>query len=312
PGEIKKLQSSMISKYKEDIENELKDNYLHNFDSYFSIQKINKFFREKLYKLKEDKRFWKVDDFEDLLSVQCFLQSYYPVFKKNTIKNHHWIDFNIRHGVTPTYPELISYNDLINSWNYILETSNIYTEKLSAQNKESDELRDLEYSIFSFQRFGYTTCVTFFEAYLYYIFYNLKSQNIYIDDPKIQSLYKLNRKKVTDEEILKQIIKPKYFSHKDDDLDQFNDFKKKYKKLNDIRNSIIHTSAFENESNQLATMELFFDIDINKVRKAYELIIDFTLLIESKLPEDHKILFWWNFYEEPDFKSNKKIKKIRV
>src|SRR5699024_10648105 len=203
PGEIKKLQSSMISKYKEDIENELKANYFHNFDSYFSIQKINKFFREKLYKLKEDKRFWKVDDFEDLLSVQCFLQSYYPVFKKNTIKNHHWIDFSIRHGVTPTYPELISYNDLINSWNYILETSNIYTEKLSAQNKESDELRDLEYSIFSFQRFGYTTCVTFFEAYLYYIFYNLKSQNIYIDDPKIQSLYKLNRKKVTDEEILK-------------------------------------------------------------------------------------------------------------
>lgn len=312
PNKIKEMDTNVLNKYKETIVNELRTNHFHNVDNYSSITKIIKFFRDKLFGLREDKRFWKVEDLEELLSVQGFLQMYYPIFKENTIKNHHWIDFNIRHGIVPTYPELISYNDLINSWNCILETNSLYQQKSSTQNTESDELRMLEYSLFSFQRFGYTACVTFFEAYLYYIFYNFKEQSMYIDDSKINGLYRKNPRKITDEEILKKVIEPKFFNKKDKDSNQFKDFNKRYKKLNEIRNSIIHTSAFEDESNKHATMELFFELNINELRENYELIIDFTLLIESKLPANHKILFWWGSYEEPNFKSNKKIKNIRV
>src|SRR5690625_4723082 len=107
----------------EDIQKDMKSKSFYNLDKNDVLSNINKFFREKLNYLKEGRRFWKVEEFEKVFSVVDYLKSYNINIP---VKNHHWIDFNIRKGIVLTYPELITYNDLIVSWNLILEKMNKY------------------------------------------------------------------------------------------------------------------------------------------------------------------------------------------
>lgn len=288
------------------VQQSMKNNFFHDPKDYGTVIEVNKFFREKLESLKSGKRFWKATEFEKLFSVKDYFNT-----QSIPIQSYHWIDFNIYHGLIPTYPELITYNDLINSWNLIVEKSKEY--QVHNRDRDNDlSLKQLEYEIFSLQRYSYTSCVTFFESYLFYLFYNLKSKNVFEEDEKIQKLYKLKHTKVDDTHILKEIILPKYIIN--ENQKKFEELLDGYEKLNDIRNSIIHTSAFENLSDQSSTMELFMtmDIDFKKLEEAYELVIDFSLFIESLLPESLKVLFWWDRFEKPDFTSRKKIKRTSL
>ena len=288
------------------IQKSMEDNFFHNPKSSDTVVKINTFFREKLELLRSGKRFWKVEEFEKLFSVEDYLENF-----DVPVKNHHWIDFNIYYGIVLTYPEHITYNDLINSWNLILERTNKH--QLLGDNVENhNQRKQLEYEIFSLQRYSYTSCVTFFESYLFYLFYNLKSENVFKEDETIQKMYKRTYTKVNDTDILDDIIEPKFIT--DSCKEKYKELLEEYKKLNDIRNSIIHTSAFETLADQTSSMELFMpiDIDLDILKEAFELVINFSLFIESLLPEEFKILFWWDRFEEPDFNSRRKIKRTSI
>lgn len=285
------------------IQQAMEDNFFHDPKNPNIVVKINTFFREKLKHLKAGKRFWKVEEFEKIFSVEDYLKNL-----AIPVKNHHWIDFNIYYGIIPTYPEHITYNDLINSWNLILERTNKYHLLEDNHNQR----KQLEYEIFSLQRYSYTSCVTFFESYLFYLFYNLKSENAFKEDETIQKMYKRPYIKVNDTDILDHIIEPKLITNSC--KEKYKELLKEYKKLNDIRNSIIHTSAFETLADQTSSMELFMpiDIDLDILKKEFELVIEFSLFIESLLPEEFKILFWWDRFENPDFNSRRKIKRTSI
>lgn len=298
-----------LEAFKNEVEKCLSQVYFHNTRLDTTIDKLFEFFREKLVALQNNKRFWQASEFEKIIDLEKFYKD-----KSGTIKKHHWIDFNIEQGLIPTIPDFITYGDFINSWNILLQKwneYNIYSEAFSEdifgymELRKSEESRKIEYEIFTLQRICYTSCVTFVEAYLFYLFYNFKMDNILGENEAIRKLYDLNISKVNDTHIIEKIIIPHFI--KEEVQENINKLYAKYKEINKVRNAVIHTTAFENRSIQKSTMESFFEIDLKSVEQAMTNSLDLILLIDRNLPEEFKLLYWWDLFESPDLSKWEQI-----
>ncbi|NMD69617.1 hypothetical protein HHO41_04895 [Bacillus sp. DNRA2] len=296
--------------FKKEVHYCLRLRHFHNPDSGETVDYLFSFFREKLEGLKKGKRFWKGSEFEKIISLDEFFKDTHA----RPIKEHHWIDFNIERGLIPTIPEFITYGDLINSWNLLLERWKKY-QKLAEEHtgfisqldfKKSEKGREIEYEIFTLQRTCYTACVTFVESYLFYLFYNFKSIKLFEEDNDISNLYKLNERNINDTNVIETIIIPKFITTEENNK-KMKDLYNEFEHINNTRNSIIHTTAYEDKSKQKSFMELFFEINLDKVEKSMTNSIEIVLFIESLLPEEHKLLQWWDRFETPDFSLRRKI-----
>jgi hypothetical protein len=84
----------------------------------------------------------------------------------NNLKPHVWIDIDSSRGITPTYPELLTYGDLINLWGMYLDIikrknySNKFYEPYNMFRKQ------LNYDLITLRKYLYISAITFVEAYL--------------------------------------------------------------------------------------------------------------------------------------------------
>ncbi|MGE7129143.1 hypothetical protein [Lysinibacillus xylanilyticus] len=229
-------------------------------------------------------------------------------FSKHPPQAHHWIDINFKSGLTPTIPDLILYSDIINTWNIFLEKNKEYSTKfesltglLNVEREVQSEVRKLEYENQALVRNLWVLSVSFVESYLYYVFYNAKCGSFEIENEEAIEFVKL--KKVGGLEILKSLILPEFFSYENELKIQLTELITNYDEIYKRRHRLVHPSAFE-ESNQ-SHLAPIITITIDKLINTLNTCVDLVELIDNILPEEKRILFWWNRIEHPDFTNSK-------
>ncbi|MEH6896457.1 hypothetical protein V7Y53_19345, partial [Bacillus velezensis] len=251
----------------------------------------------------KEKRLYLYSEVKNLYDFKHFYSGQYK------LKSHHWIDINIYHFATPTFPEYYNYIDLINSWNDFVNKSSNYKGIYFSREKDEKyrEIKELEYSINSNARFLIVLAITFVESYLYYYFYNIKAHEPKNKNEEVAGI--LNKKGlVNDTDIIKNLIF-KLHNEIAEDV-EINILFDSYKKYNDMRNRYVHASAFIDESNQMSQLQPLLNLTQDKVCNVCQDCVDFVVAIDKKLPEDERLLFWWDQYETPDFKKIQHISTL--
>lgn len=218
-----------------------------------------------------------------------------PMYKELGIKlfPHHWFDLVPFENNKPvhTFPEFFAYQDLINLWNVTIE------KHRETQIKEFDwnipSTRELRYSYFSSLRTTLILGVHFFETYLFYLYYNLKSLNNFPNNRLIQrtDVRRVNDKQIIEDllfiefPLLVPLLSPLYL---------------KYKETLNYRDAFVHMSAFTEDHSAISRMQRLINIDIEFVVDGLDNIINLIELIETNI-DDSGILFWWEFFEKPVF-----------
>ncbi|MFL1998488.1 hypothetical protein VYF65_004288 [Lysinibacillus irui] len=229
-------------------------------------------------------------------------------FSKHPLQAHHWIDINFKSGFTPTIPDLILYSDIINTWNILLEKNKEYkalfeslTGLLNVEREVQWEVRKLEYENQALVRSLWVLAVSFVESYLYYVFYNAKCGSFTLENEEAIEFIKL--KKVGGLEILKGLILPEFIANESELNEQLTEHITNYDGIYKRRHRLVHPSAFE-ESNQ-SHLSPIITITIDKLINSLNTCVDMVELIDNTLPEDKRILFWWDRIEHPDFTNGK-------
>ncbi|MGM0950040.1 MAG: hypothetical protein ACQEWT_14570 [Bacillota bacterium] len=260
---------------------------------------LRRFINESIAK---KKRLYLYSEVENLYDFKLLYSGQYQ------LKSHHWIDINIYHFATPTLPEYYNYIDLINSWNDFINKSSKFREIHFSMEKEEKrgEIKELEYSINSNSRFLIILAITFVESYLYYYFYNIKADESKNGNEKVAGF--LKKSKVDDTDIIKKLI---FKLHNEIAQDEevktlFN----RYTKHNNLRNRFVHASAFIDESNQMSQLQPLLNLTQDKVCSICQDCVDFVVAIDEKLPEDERLLFWWDQYQTPNFKKMQHISTL--
>ena len=270
-----------------------------------TIDKVFLFFREILEDAKKGKTMFLASELEKIIET-------FPYYEKQgvPVKPHRWLDFSIYEGLTPTMPEFITYTDMINLWNLSMEQKNIIDE---CHNKASNsrgfaEFDELRTTMMTLLRNCVVSAITFAESYLYFLFYDFKQQGLFEDNPKVKVLYdKEDREYIQDTEIMKSLIFevfPKIKSNK-----HINKLYKEYRKINNTRNGIIHTSVSIDKGNQQPKLQPALKLSIPLVQEYLSTITNFVFSIDERLPLEHQILFWRDNFEDPDFTKGEKISR---
>ncbi|BDG44795.1 hypothetical protein [Saccharococcus caldoxylosilyticus] len=301
--EPQKFKNQKVLDYlKGTVEKSLKDNFFHNYNDYQTIDNIIKFFRELVSETKKHGTFLvNVSEVQKLLDVKKL----YEATHKN-IQLHHWIEFNLFDGMILTVPEFFAYTDIVNNWNILVDKIEQYKSAMAddsvpfIERKNNIENRRIRYEISSLSRILWVSSVTFVESYLYYLFYNLKQINYQPNSESGKSILQLQ--KVEDEEIIKSLVLPEFIKNKNNELDRLI---KKYIEINKIRNRFIHPSAFHSSSN-LSELLPLLTTTVNQVINTLEVCTKLVKMIDDYLPENLKILVWWDRVSHPVFKEYKK------
>jgi uncharacterized protein with HEPN domain len=223
------------------------------------------------------------------------------------VQPHHWVNIDLINGMIVTVPEFLTYVDLINNWNMFIDkykkynlaiASDVVTPLIERQNKI--ENRRLGYEIDTLMRTLCISSVTFVESYLYYIFFNLKQINYELSNGSAKNF--LQNKKVEDDEIIERLILKEFITNPSS---EFKTLLKEYKEINKVRNRLIHTSAFETDAKTSELLPLL-TITIKQLINTLETCIRIVEIIESSLPEELKILGWWERVTHPKFKTFEK------
>ncbi|WP_102336364.1 hypothetical protein [Salimicrobium jeotgali] len=286
---------AILKQIQRTVENSLKNIFVYNYDDYNTIGEIIDFFREIVKNTKKNGTFLiKASDLNKLLDVNKFYSKTHQ-----HIQPHHWIDTDIIRGFILTVPDFFTYSDIINNWNILLDKLNelrsrsfdIDTPLIEVLNHNDN--RRLKYQIDTLSRTLWVAGVTFTESYLYYLFFNLKQIKYEAETEAAEKM--LKNQKVEDEEIIKQIIVPE-FIQEDHNL---NRLLKEYKRINDIRNRFIHPSAFPTEeSSELLPL---ITITVEEMAEALDTCVSLAKLIDSYLPDEYKVLIWWDRIKHPKF-----------
>lgn len=289
---------------KQTVETSLEAGGYKNPNDFETIDKIFDFFRKVVEQTKINGTYLTtVRNVEDFIDVK-------KVYKNTNyfnIQSHQWINIDLVTGMVITVPEFFTYSDVINNWNIFRDkymeyqfniTSDSDTPLLDKQNKI--ENRRLRYEIDTLMRTLMVSSVTFVESYLYYIFFNLKHSNYELKTDTARKF--LSNQKVEDDEIIKRIILKEFITEPSRELQEI---LQKYKDINVIRNRLIHASAFENES---STSELLPLLTITNVQliDTLDTCKRMVEIIDDALPDELKILVWWDRITHPDFKNYKK------
>ncbi|QTD40615.1 hypothetical protein [Sporosarcina sp. Te-1] len=218
---------------------------------------------------------------------------------------HWWIDLNpFIKQPTITFPEYFAYQDIINLWNDVLDKEErMYRMRkdkgLSLSNRE---YRCLNHSSNTTLRMCLIAATNFVEGYLLYYFYNVKSMNKY---PGNSLVKETKIRKINDKRIYKELIKKEYTSQ----VGIIDPLYKKYEEMLDLRDRIVHLSAFKDDEVSHSQMQPLISISIDKTAEMLSDCVDLVLSIEGMVEE--KLLFWWDSMEYPDFKSYKRISNLK-
>lgn len=277
----------------------LKSNYFISPERDSQLDLIIAFLRKYLNDLKYNRKtLYLVSELEKIIKIK----EYFLVERGLSIKDHQWLDITEHHELVLTSPEFFNYLDLINLWNdYIIKHDRI--DKLLSENiadRSNRELRELDYSIKGSERALIILATNFVESYLYYYFYNIKSSNSY---PR-NKLHRLNGF-IQDTQIVEDLIFEEHESIKRNTAIQtaYATFKESLQ----IRDRFVHTSAFVDSSNKIAQLQPLLNILTGDTIKYLQNAIDFVYLIDSNLPSNEQILYWWEQFETPDFSKQKLI-----
>ncbi len=225
-----------------------------------------------------------------------------------SISNHHWIEFGLMRHLIITVPELIIFNDLKVQWNYYVEIRDALKkeqESISSRKAEFEffkmkETREKIYKLSALYRMLIILCVSFVEAYLYDVFYCIRESDM-INKDKIKDV--LYKKKIEDNQIIKQVIYP-LFPHIKDDIDNFFE---EYKKTIKYRDRYIHASSFIDQSTNISELEPLVNFHEEQLIQSLQTSVNLIKKLDELLPEQLKLLFWW-YDDEIKFDEFNKLK----
>lgn len=232
-------------------------------------------------------------------------------YNSRVIRDFSWVDlkpFSYTKAPVLTYPEFFTYQDLINTWNVVLEKENQLNELYESSHNQLHPLyRSTNHAYYSFMRTSLILAVNFVESYLFYYYYNIKEAGKYQD---IEIVTRGSRSTVKGVDIISDLILQKY-SISDESFDRLVG---EYNSLYLFRHRLVHLSAFEFDNSNLSELQPLInddEISIANVASKLDSCIRLVVTIEENLLEDEKLLFWWNTMEYPDFSSMKSISNIR-
>lgn len=281
------------------VEVSLNNSAFYNYNEYETINKIIEFFRNMVAEIKKNGTYLvKINDVQSLFDIKKMFDG-----SHNNVQPHHWIDIDLITGMVITVPEYYTYVDVVNSWNILVDKLEEYESVMSnnsipiIERRNNIDNRRIKYEIDTLLRTLSISSVTFVESYLYYLFYNLKEMNY---QPK-SGLSIKSIQKVEDEEIIKKLLIPEFIGKNK----YFEELFKKYKKLNKIRNRFIHISAFQDASESSEMLPLV-TMKFHQVVDTLETCTQLVKLVDGLLPEEYKILIWWDRVTHPNFNNKKK------
>ncbi|MEY2195761.1 hypothetical protein AB7942_23960 [Neobacillus sp. BF23-41] len=291
---------------KQRVIGELRESQFITPDRDSQVDMIIKFFRDYLNSYKEnEKTLYLISEVKNIIDVKALIKE----LKGNVLKDHHWVDINFKQQpIVPTFPEFFNYLDLINLWNdFILkyEKAKQLAEK-EENTSQNPEWRELDYSYSASLRTLVILSVNFVEAYLYYYFYNMKQEKKYNKQSKVFNL----KGYIQDTQIVEDLIFQVHTNIRDDAGIQ--QLFENYEEILKIRNRLVHTSAFVDNSNKIAELQPLINIKLDDVTSYLQTCVDFVINIDTMLPSDEKILLWWEYFETPIFANKEKISVLNI
>lgn len=273
--------------------------FVKNPKSDATINKIIEMMREIIKaNLNGDRYLLTFEELEHLLDVKALLNLLFRNSNPN-ISHHHWIEFDLERSIVHTFPDFITYADLISLWNIYIDKRELLHQQKGLQ---SDRIliRVIDSEIHALHISLWTQAVTVVESYLYYIFYNIKMSNYPLNSTKAQGF--INVAKPDDNQILDSLILPEFSSQENEgNISIIKQLHQQYKSINNIRNRFIHASAFDD--NKQSHLLPLVTSNSSKLLNALELCTDLVLEIEKILPTNLKILFWWDSMQHPNYKK---------
>jgi hypothetical protein len=300
------VNDQLLHQIRQLVQQSMKDSFFKEPIDDDTTTKVIELFRKILADLKKGKTLFQAYEFEHLIDIKKLLHH-----RGVKILDHHWLEFNLEHGLTHTIPVFIILGDLKIHWNHYVEKMNfllkeqskIISEKQRLEFEQREDIREIRHTISGLFRTMIFTAVTFVESYLHDLFFNIKHMEI-PDKEKISGT--LEATKITDKEIIERVI---YVLFPDIKKDIDNLFRQYVKVVNE-RDRYVHASAFKDESNNKSKLQYLLKYDNFEVSKALAICVDFVKTLESKLPSELQFLYWWDRFEEPDFTQLKKISLI--
>lgn len=261
---------------------------------------LNKYIEFLTNYLKSEKTLYLYNELEGFWDIERLLNDTINI----NIHPHHWIELYRFKYETPihTFPEFFAYQDVINLWNESLAKYNELQNSLQVKNNINDrDVRTINYSYSSLLRTTLTAGVHYFETYLYYIYYNLKSKMKYSRNKVINrsDVRKINDKEIIIGLLYKEIENLESLTSKN---------WAKYIETLEYRDAFVHMSAFEEKG--VSRMQYLVSFNKEKLISFLVNIFEFIEIIENSLGQD-KILFWKYMFEKPDFENDVPISNLK-
>lgn len=219
---------------------------------------------------------------------------------------HHWIEFDITRGLIPTYPDFIVYGQQLYLWNVYMDKYQEYLRLKERGSLVSVDIKNVKYELDSLHTSLIVKSVTFVEAYLYFLYFNLSKSEVELRTEQAKGLLKVQRN-VQDTDVIEKIVIGEYHQEVSDlELKKFKIKFQEYKRIVNVRDRLIHASAFEkSKDNHLIYLVTGND---EELRRILNFNTNFVLEIEKCLPETVKSLFWWELenIQHPDYLNDQK------
>lgn len=306
------IRSSPLEYKKENEFSDFKKHKLDQIKSFIPKEKTYEKFIDSVIELTRNildhlsmnqKKLLRVSELEKIFNVRNYLRSYTRNSEEINLEPHVWIDLDLDIGLTPTYPDLLTYGDLINLWGMYLDKIKLESDYPNNTYQSKDSyLRQLHYEITTLRKYLNISAITFVEAYLYHVFYDIK-ESVYSLRTEDAKKFVNNNTIVEDEQIIKQLIIPEFCSDNTENKNIIETFQK-YRDFNQKRNRYIHTSSFE--QNGKSHLIPILETSHNKTVEGLNTCIEMVLLVECLLPNELKQLFWWDYFTHPNFESETK------
>lgn len=263
------------------------------------VDKIIEFMREKINILIEEEIcLFQVKELSYLFDIKTFLGI-------EILSEHNWIELNLTAGLVITVPELIIFNDFKIAWNNFVETKlyidnemeNRTTNEKIIDFYKSDNNRIMGYKLGTYYRNLIFLSVSFVESYLYNLFCTIEESSVV---EKTKTNWNFNNKTISDIQILDDILFKMYVNIENHISNEYSN----YRKLLHLRNRYVHAIPTINETDQSSNIKPLLDINVELLVELLQSSIVMVDKIQSILPEEFKILFWWdsNVFYFADFK----------
>ncbi|KAB2329432.1 hypothetical protein [Bacillus mesophilum] len=256
------------------------------------------------HKLKGKRYLLKFEELDRIIDLKLLFSHIQKNFNPN-MSNHHWIEFDLKQGLVPSFPDFLTYANLVSLWNMFLDKQEeLKIEQIEQVfNKDMKKLRLLNSELQALFISSWIQGVTFVESYIYYVFYNIQKGEYPLKTEKAKGFIKSQLP--DDNQIIDKLIIPEFKTeHNKSDIANIKKLHKSYKTLNQTRNRLIHASAFE-ESDSSHLLPLI-NSNYNDLPSVLETCTDLVLAIEKVLPSDLKMLFWWDAMDHPIYKDLEK------